>query len=889
VFAHLYELLQARAGAHPDAPAVGGQDGLVWRTLTGRQLLDLTDRLAAELSDLGVGEGDRVVLWAPNHWRTPIYLFAIWRLGAVAVPFDREMNPEGGARILAAVEPRAVLAGYGERPAWARDAEVTEWWEPGSRGGTPVTAPWIRPAEELAALMFTSGTTGTPKGCMISHANLCSQVDAIPERVPLDSSCRLASILPLSHLLELTGMLHTLASGAAVHYVPSRRAADVQRVLVEQRITHMVVVPQILLLLGRAQEEQLAQRLPPRVLRAMYALARRLPLPARRRVFWPLHQKLGGHLRLLLSGGAALPEETHRLWERFGVRVVQGYGTSECSPVVTLGSPDGRTPLGSVGRALRDVELRLGGDGELLVRGPNVMRGYWRDPERTAEVLKDGWYATGDLAEIDAQGYVKIVGRARDLIALPSGLKVWPEDVEDVLRQNPLVRDAAVVAVPTPGGGVRLHAYLLPAGPSSLQSPLPELVATSNARLAVHQRLASASWYPEPDFPRTSMLKVRRHLLPAPGDAAVDVDLTLSADDPVGLAVAGVARVATVRGEQTLGELGLDSLGLVELAAAVETKTGKAVADDDLSLTMTVDALRSLVAGAPDVEAANSRVEGSAPEKTTTDVPDWPYTWGRIFRVLDAPFRLLYRFAITKTVVLGAEHLVHLPPRVIFAGTHHGFPDMSLVRYALSRTPARRLANGLIVPIAAGGFGSGGLQLGRGLGLYPWYGILAFGLYPLRQQAEREVSLRGLARLAQPGNAVLIFPQGTHARPAEEIEDSPRVRFRPGVFHLARALGASVVPFGLAGTERLMPWDPTTFRGVKIAGVPVSIHRGPLAIAFGPPVDLEANETPQAFAARLQTICYALTRQAEAAIQPASIPGSPDTPDEPASASASRS
>ncbi|MCC7103732.1 MAG: 1-acyl-sn-glycerol-3-phosphate acyltransferase, partial [Chloroflexi bacterium] len=459
----------------------------------------------------------------------------------------------------------------------------------------------------------------------------------------------------------------------------------------------------------------------------------------------------------------------------------------------------------------------------------------------------------------------------------------------DVLRQHPLVQDAAVVAVPTPGGGLRLHAYLLPAGPGSLRSPLPELVATSNARLAVHQRLASASWYPEPDFPRTSMLKVRRHLLPAPGEAAVDVDPTRSADDPVGLAVAGVARVATVRGEQTLGELGLDSLGLVELAADLETKTGKSVADDDLSLTMTVDALRSLVANALDIEAARSRLEGSTPEKTTTDVPDWPYTWGRVFRALDAPFRLLYRFAMTRTVVLGADHLRQLPPRVIFAGTHHGFPDMSLLRHALSRTPARRLARGLIVPIAAGGFGSGGVQLGRGLGLYPWYGILAFGLYPLRQQAEREASLRGLARLAQPGNAVLIFPQGTHARPAEEIADSPRVRFRPGVAHLARALGASVVPFGLAGTERLMPWDPTAFQGVRIAGVPVSIKRGPLAIAFGAPVAPAADETPQAFAARLQTICYALTRQAEAALEASHTPAPPAAPDGPATAPASQS
>jgi 1-acyl-sn-glycerol-3-phosphate acyltransferase len=235
-------------------------------------------------------------------------------------------------------------------------------------------------------------------------------------------------------------------------------------------------------------------------------------------------------------------------------------------------------------------------------------------------------------------------------------------------------------------------------------------------------------------------------------------------------------------------------------------------------------------------------------------------------RVLDFPVDLLYRFAVTRTVVLGREHLVDLPPRVIFAGTHRGFPDMPLVRHALAHSPARRLASRLVIPIAAGGFGSGGIQLGRGLGLYPWYGIVAMGLYPLRQLAERDVSLRGLARLAQHGNPILIFPQGTHARVDEELADDPRVRFRPGVAYLARALDAAVVPFGLAGPELLMPWDPSRFEGPKIAGVPVSLKRGPLAIVFGPPLRLEPDESPQAFAARLQQLCYALTRQAEATL-----------------------
>jgi long-chain acyl-CoA synthetase len=640
----------------------------------------------------------------------------------------------------------------------------------------------------------------------------------------------------------------------------------VVRVLAEQRITHMIVVPQVLIMMGRTLEQGLAASLPPALLRRLNWLAPRLPFRARRWLFWPVHRKLGGRLRLLLSGGAALPDATHQLWERFGLRVVQGYGTSECSPVITMGTPDGSAPLGSVGRPLRGVELKLTAEGELLVRGPNVMRGYWKDPPRTAEVLRDGWYATGDLAEIDRAGYVRIVGRARDLIALPSGMKVWPEDVEDVLRQDPAVRDAAVIAVPTPGGGAQLHAYLLPAAGAVGAADLAAIVSTANGRLAAHQRISSVSWYPESDFPRTTMLKLRRHLLLRPDEAAVAVESTMAADDPVGQAIAGVAHLGAVQDAQRLDQLGLDSLGLVELAAALEGKTGKSVADGALRVEMSVAQVRALVASAPSLDAAGSGTESGPAERVTTAVPDWPYTWGRVFRVLDFPFDLLYRLAVSRTVVLGREQLRGLPSRVIFAGTHHGFPDMPLVRHALAHSPARRLASRLVVPIAAGGFGSGGMQLGLGLGLYPWYGIVAFGLYPLRQLAGQDVSLRRLAHLAELGNPVLIFPQGTHAQPEEERRDDPRVRFRPGVAHLASALSAVVVPFGLAGTETLMASDPLSFEGRRIAGVPISLRRGPLAIAFGAPLERRPDESPQAFAARLQADCYALTRQAEAAL-----------------------
>jgi long-chain acyl-CoA synthetase len=884
-----------RAARYPDAVALGSQEGLGWRTVTSRELLARADRLADELAARGVGEGDRVVLWLPSHWRTPVYLFALWKLGAIVVPFDREMNPVAAARILTLVEPRLVLVGYGERPAWAEGAEVTEWWEPGeapetappsppNNGGQPAPPPsapessrtaapspdsphyWGAggavsgpvPAEEVAAIVFTSGTTGEPKGCTITHANLCSQVEALRSTIPLDPACRLASILPLSHLFELTvGLLYPLAQGAAIHYVPSRRGPDVVRVFAEQHVTHLIGVPQLLTLMGQALDAQLRESLPGPAYRALCAAAERLPFGARRGLFWLVHRKLGGQLRVMASGGAALPAETQQLWERLGVRIVQGYGTSECSPVIAAGAADGSTPVGSVGRPLPGVEVKLSGEGELLVRGPNVMRGYWKDPARTAEVLRDGWYATGDLATIDPLGNIWLAGRAKDLIVLPSGMNVWPQDVEDALRHDPAVQDAAVLAVPTTSGGATLHAYLIPASPAARDADLGALVARANGRLAQHQRLATASWWPEADFPRTSTLKVRRNLLPLPeAVGVVKIESVLAADDPVGQAIAGAARVQAVADDQTLGCLGLDSLGLTELALALEQKTGKTVGDGDLRLEMTVAEVRALLAEAPALDGAEGG-DGMLPSGGTP--PLWPYTaFGRVFRGLALPFDALYRYGVTRTYIIGREHLKNLPPCVIFAGTHHSFADMPLIRRALAKTLGRARARRLVVAARADGFGPAGR--------FAQYGILAFGLYPLNQKGEREASLRGLARLAQEGNSILIFPSGTHGTPAQERADDPAVRFRPGVAYLAEALGAAVVPFGLAGTEQLIPPDVAHFQGRVIAGIPVELHRGPLAIAFGPPLTLAPDEAPQAFAARLQAVCYALARQAEAAI-----------------------
>jgi 1-acyl-sn-glycerol-3-phosphate acyltransferase len=226
-------------------------------------------------------------------------------------------------------------------------------------------------------------------------------------------------------------------------------------------------------------------------------------------------------------------------------------------------------------------------------------------------------------------------------------------------------------------------------------------------------------------------------------------------------------------------------------------------------------------------------------------------------RWIGLPFDLLYWLAVTRTLVLGGQHLTALPPTVVFAGTHHSFPDMPLVRRAIAMTSGPSISRRLLVATAAGT---------AWRSLWSRYAVLAFGLYPLQRERDRERSLRRLVHLAQAGNDVLIFPQGTHARPCEEHADAARVRFRPGVAHIAAALQCPVVPFGLAGTEAMMPPFLEDFHGRVIAGVPVRFRRGPLAIAFGCPLVFGPDEEPAAFASRLQATCYDLTRAAEQAL-----------------------
>jgi long-chain acyl-CoA synthetase len=541
----------ARFGDHP-ALAIRTEDG----TTTGwtYRELDRHARAAAfRLRALGLNPGDRLLTWSPSSPELPAVYLGAMRAGLVLVPLDLRMSTEAIDGVVRSSAAARLIVGTGHDapdPAafglgsFARstvdeigaspdgDATLPPDWE-------SQVAAWPRPRpEDLVELIFTSGTTGTPKGVMLAHDNLLAGNRTFHRIIP-PMDHRIVSLLPLSHLLEqAVGLYYALSVGASVLYVRSRNPRVIFQALREHRVTSMIVVPQVLDLFWTAIEREVEKSGRTRLFSALRSIARRLPMRARRLLFRRVHAQLGGAFRIFVSAGAFLPPALQQAWEDMGVIVLQGYGATEtgtgsCTTLWDHG-------LGTVGRPPEGIEMRLADDGEVQFRGPTLFKGYWHAPEQTAAAFTaDGWYQTGDIGHLDERGRLILSGRKRDIIVLPNGFNVYPEDVENALRIAGL-RDSvvletrpgrieAVLLSPT-GGPIRVPGEALgfdpAAPPPELRAQIDAAVKAANGTLGPNQRVAGWRLWPESDFPRTHTLKVKRDLVRA--WAAVEAPLPVS-------------------------------------------------------------------------------------------------------------------------------------------------------------------------------------------------------------------------------------------------------------------------------------------------------------------------------------------------------------------------
>lgn len=493
---------------------------LAW---TFRELRHRSRLAAWRLRALGLEPGDRLLTWSPSTPRLPAAYYGAMRAGLVLVPLDLRMAPDAIGRIAQRAEAKRLVVGTGRDapdPAAAGLSEIPTTTLDELTADPDDTFPadweaaldaWPRPAPaDVVELVFTSGTTGAPKGVILAHDNVAASVGAMHRVVP-PLEHRVTSLLPLSHLFEqAVGTYYALDVGASIRYVRSANPRIVFETIRDHRTTSMVLVPQILDLFWSAIAREVEKSGRARSFERLRRIARRLPYALRRLLFRRVHARLGGGLRLFVSSGAFLPPALQQAWEDLGVIVIQGYGSTETGfGTCTTREDHG---LGTVGRPMPPVEMRLAEDGEIQFRGPTLFKGYWHDPEATAAAFTaDGWYRTGDIGRLDEAGRLVLMGRTKDIIVLPNGLNVYPEDIENALRTAG-VRDSVVVET-RPG---RIEAVVLASGDPSdppAAAALQTAVRAANATLAPHQRVAAARVWPDDDFPRTHTFKVKRDVV----------------------------------------------------------------------------------------------------------------------------------------------------------------------------------------------------------------------------------------------------------------------------------------------------------------------------------------------------------------------------------------
>lgn len=480
----LSQLFIARVQASPDAPAYrqyypepdvtkGSHQG-AWRELTWSDVAREVGRWRSALRSERLNPGDRVALCVRNRIEWVLFDQAALGLGLVVVPLYYNDRPENMAWCLADSGTRLLLLEDGSLWPQLRDqvpglqrvvclnttpsgnarAVSAQTWLP-AQAELPDAGP--ASAADLATIVYTSGTTGRPKGVMLSHRNIVSNVDACLNAVPIvNERDRFLSFLPLSHTFERTvGYYLSVCVGAETTFV--RGIAELSEDLMTERPTVLVCVPRIFeRIYARLQEGlpsgSLKRRLFDTAAEVGWRRYTRQPTP-RDRLLWPLldlfvadklRQRLGGRVRLIVSGAAALSPRLSRLFIGFGLPLLQGYGLTEFSPVASCNRIGDNDP-DSVGRPLSGVEVKLLSSGELLLRGPEVMLGYWNNPAATQAVIDaDGWLHTGDLVRLES-GRIYITGRAKDIIVLSNGEKVAPEDAERAILLDPAFEQVMVV------------------------------------------------------------------------------------------------------------------------------------------------------------------------------------------------------------------------------------------------------------------------------------------------------------------------------------------------------------------------------------------------------------------------------------------------------------
>ena len=844
---------------HGDARAIVAHRGNRSFAATWNDLAGLANRFAAELIRRRIPMGERVVLWGQNGLEWMGVLFGCLQRGVIVVPLDPAGAADFASRVIAGTTPRLIvgdadlLRGLPADPPHLAFEDFAGTLLPVARGN--LREPKLT-LDSPFQILFTSGTTAEPKGIVHTHRNVLASLEPIEREMQkylkyerIFHPIRFLHTLPLSHVFgQFMALWIPPLMAAEVHFENRLQAQRLIDTIHDERISVLCSVPRVLDLL---RSHLLA--VDPNLRGDLEAFAGEKVWTR----WWKLrriHRLFGYKFWAFVCGGASLAPELESFWTTLGFALIQGYGMTETSALITLNHPF-KPGKGTIGKVLPGRDVRITDEGEILVRGDMVSQSTWQQGRMRQN--EDEWLATGDLAQRDEQGQLRFVGRKSQVIVTPSGLNVHPEDVEAALDAQPGVQASAVVPLLTTAGTEPVAVLLFRGSRAEAQ----QAVVAANQRLAEYQQVRQWRIWPELDFPRTSTGKVRRpkvtewvNAQPSNDGAGPEGDPLLALILPISHASAPDATDASRLSE----DLGVDSLGRVQLQSELEQRLGLVIDDEELERVVTLGDLRrglGLNHAAAPVEAAHrssanrfitapATPDGAGATQLAPDVrergeqdayPRWPWSWP--VRLLRAAF---VEFVAQPLVRLLAkprvERATGLDPDkpVLIVANHVTSYDMPLVQYGLPGRMRRRMAAAMAGDMLRDWRHFRNLAPGLNwLGPLTW--ALVTGLYnafPLPRSAGFRRSFQHAGEALDRGYNVLIFPEGHRT-------ESGLQPFRPGIGLLVRDSGVPVLPVALAGLTELKAKGRGWFRS------------GALTIRVGEPIEFAASDSPEAITARL--------------------------------------
>lgn len=603
-----------------------------WEDYSYSKIRDDVLRLASGLWDLGVRRGDRIAIAAENSPEWIVCFLGILQIGAIAVPIDPKMTPREMDNLFAGSEPTLLFTSRATRPRVEEaapglhfgnrifdldpDSTPEKSWT--SLWKTPDTAPvvTIRP-DEPAVIIYTSGTTGNPKGVVITHENLATSAQATIAEVPLLETDRCLFVLPMFHIYCLSTMMSVIAAGCTLALQTQLKGPEILAALKTNRSTVLPVVPRLLELLQKGLLDKINNESPwtRRLFTFSFGISQNLSRIFGTRpgkiLFSKIQEAFGGSLRTIISGGGRLAPETFHFFETLGFTIQEGYGLSETTGCISINRLDSRKPE-SVGKALSINHIKINspgpdGIGEILVQGPTVFKGYYKNPQLNAECFTGEWFHTGDLGYLDSQDRLMITGRKKDIIVLSSGKNVYPDEIESAFALSPLVKQVSIIGLDR-GHGEEVVAVVVPelsrfkdedrTDRSRVIAVLKEDLAKISATMSSHKRPTRMEIFFE-DLPTTLIGKIKRHevksllkskAMTSPHALEKTAESSPIANDPVALRAEAVLR--KIMGDRAPAEinsathleldLGMDSLARTELVSSLESAFRITVPDEEI-------------------------------------------------------------------------------------------------------------------------------------------------------------------------------------------------------------------------------------------------------------------------------------------------------------------